>query len=166
MSVITIPISSPETTLENAGGKGASLARLTRLGLPVPPGFIISTDAYHRFIAVNGLDSVIQDCLTNQNTDDMETLECASAQIRAAFSAGRIPEEIGEAVLRDYHTLPSPSAGVAIRSSATTEDLPDLSFAGQQDTFLNIIGEEQLARALIDCWSSLWTARAIGYRAS
>jgi pyruvate,water dikinase len=161
--MITIPISSPDATFENAGGKGASLARLTRLGLPVPPGFIVTTDAYRRFIAVNGLDNAITDCLADQSLDDMETLERHSARIRAAFSAGRIPAEIGEAVTQEYRSL-APSAGVAVRSSATTEDLPDLSFAGQQDTFLNIIGEEQLAGAVVDCWSSLWTARAIGYR--
>lgn len=70
--VITIPISSPETTFENAGGKGASL---TRLGLPVPPGFIVTTDAYRHFVAVNNLDSVIQDCLTNQDMDDNEIVQ-------------------------------------------------------------------------------------------
>lgn len=162
--MITIPISSPDATLENVGGKGASLARLIRLGLPVPPGFMITTGAYRHFIAVNGLDSTIQGYLTHQGSDDMESLERASAQIRAAFSAGIIPKEIGEAVLQAYHTLTSPSAGVAVRSSATTEDLPDLSFAGQQDTFLNVIGDEPLLKAVVDCWSSLWTARAIGYR--
>ena len=165
MSLITIPISSPDTTFENAGGKGASLARLTRLGLPVPPGFIITTDVYRYFVVVNGLDSVIKDCLADQSPDEIETLERDSARIRAAFSAGRIPEEIGEAMIREYRSLAAPSAVVAVRSSATTEDLPDLSFAGQQDTFLNIIGEEQLVRAVVDCWSSLWTARSIGYRA-
>ena len=162
--MITIPITSPDATFENTGGKGASLSRLTRLGLPVPPGFIITTQAYRRFVAENGLDSTIRESLAHQNMDDLEALERASARIRAAFSAGRVPAEIREAVLKDYRALASSSAGVAVRSSATTEDLPDLSFAGQQDTFLNIIGEEQLLKAVVDCWSSLWTARAIGYR--
>ena len=164
LPLITIPISSPQATIENAGGKGMNLANLSRLGQPVPPGFIITTDAYRRFVSTNGLDSIIQDSLTHLNTDDMEKLEQASARIRAAFSAGSIPGEIVEAVLKDYHILFAPSAAVAVRSSATTEDLPDLSFAGQQDTYLNIIGEDQLTHAIVDCWSSLWTARAIGYR--
>jgi rifampicin phosphotransferase len=170
--MIIIPFISPLASLENAGGKGASLARLTRLGLPVPPGFIIATDAYRNFVATNGLTGVITSSISGIVAGDAEKLELASAQIWAAFSAGRLPEEIARAVSQEYLALRQQADGdrlapvsVAVRSSATTEDLPDLSFAGQQDTFLNVIGEAQLRKAVIDCWSSLWTARAIGYRA-
>jgi rifampicin phosphotransferase len=156
--------SSYSVTLENAGGKATSLARLTRLGLPVPPGFIVTTDAYREFVAINNLESVIASCLANLSSDDADQLETASTRIRAAFSAGMLPDEIASAVAGEYHAFDPQSTGVAVRSSATTEDLPDLSFAGQQDTYLNIIGEEQLLKAVVDCWSSLWTARAIGYR--
>ncbi len=163
--MLTLPISSPDILFENAGGKGASLARLARLGLPVPPGFIVTTDAYRRFVATNDLARTITASLAGTAVDDLEQLERASAKIRAAFSAGRLEEEIAEAVTGEYRAIDTHSAGVAVRSSATTEDLPDLSFAGQQDTFLNVVGEAQLHQALVDCWSSLWTARAIGYRA-
>ncbi|MBE3119674.1 MAG: phosphoenolpyruvate synthase [Candidatus Atribacteria bacterium] len=169
--MIILPFLSPAATLENAGGKGASLARLTRLGLPVPPGFVVTTHAYRAFVAANNLTGVIIASITGVATDDTAQLERASAQIRTAFSAGRLPEEIARAVSAEYLVF-SPQTGgdrlsavsVAVRSSATTEDLPELSFAGQQDTFLNVVGEAQLLKAIVDCWSSLWTARAIGYR--
>lgn len=175
--VITIPMSSLDLSIENVGGKAVNLSRLTQLGMPVPPGFIITTDSYRRFVAANGLDSMMQACLTDlrpkgDQLTDVEMLERASGKIRAAFSASRIPEEINERVMQAYRNLSTPFSAesphpphVAVRSSATTEDLPDLSFAGQQDTYLNVVGEEQLIKAVVDCWSSLWTARAIGYRA-
>src|SRR6185503_7286786 len=95
-------------------------------------------------------------------TENTGALEKASAQIRAAFSLGKIPDEI-EVVIREAYAAIG-DIPVAVRSSATAEDLPDLSFAGQQDTYLNIIGVDELLKAIINCWSSLWTARAIGYR--
>jgi pyruvate,water dikinase len=162
--MITIPLSSTDATIENAGGKGASLARLANLGMPVPPGFILTTEAYRRFCAANHLEQVIRAGIAGARAEEMEALEGASAKIREAFSAGEIPAEMREAVRREYWAL-GESTAVAVRSSATTEDLPDLSFAGQQDTFLNVRGEVGLDEAIINCWSSLWTARAIGYRA-
>jgi pyruvate,water dikinase len=163
--MIILPLLSPAAILENAGGKGASLARLSRLGLPVPPGFIITTDVYRAFVAANNLADVITVAVTGIAAVDTEQLERASAQIRSAFSAGRLPEEIGRAISTEYRTFGPDPVSMAVRSSATTEDLPELSFAGQQDTYLNIVGEAQLLKAIVDCWSSLWTARAIGYRA-
>ena len=177
--MFTLPLLSDTATLENAGGKGASLARLTRLGLPVPPGFVVTTAAYRLFAQVNNLGKTISASLEGLVALDGAGLDRASAAIRLAFSAGRLPEEIEQAVLAGYLALQAQAAGlpgenpcdarstafsVAVRSSATTEDLPELSFAGQQDTYLNILGQEQLFKALVDCWSSLWTARAIGYR--
>ncbi len=162
--MIILPFISPVATLDNAGGKGASLSRLTQLGLPVPPGFIITTQAYQAFVAANNLSAVIAASLSGIGAGDVEKLESASRKIRSAFSTGKLPEEIVKAVTGEYLELGS-QISVAVRSSATAEDLPELSFAGQQDTFLNIVGELQLLKAVVDCWSSLWTARAIGYRA-
>ncbi|HSB02498.1 MAG TPA: PEP/pyruvate-binding domain-containing protein [Anaerolineales bacterium] len=157
-----LPFTSPEATLENAGGKGLNLLRLTRAGFAVPRGFIISTGAYREFVDANRLLPAIQSMLTNLSAEDAGALERASAQIRAAFSAGKMPDETQSAVRAAYADVENKP--VAVRSSATAEDLPDLSFAGQQDTYLNVIGGEQLLQAVIHCWSSLWTARAIGYR--
>ena len=159
-----LPLSSPSVTFENAGGKGASLARLAGIGQPVPPGFIVVTDAYRRFVTENNLAGVIAAALNGLAAEELEALERASAQIRAAFSAGAIPQAISAALKDAYQQLGAQPGGAAVRSSATTEDLPDLSFAGQQDTFLNILGEAALLKAVVDCWSSLWTGRAIGYR--
>ncbi len=162
--MIILPLPSPYANLENAGGKGASLAHLARLGMPVPDGFIVTTEAYRSFVATNDLTSIITASIKSIAAEDAEQLESASAQIRSAFSAGILPVDITRAVSREYLILIPQAGGVAVRSSATTEDLPNLSFAGQQDTFLNVIGEIFLQKALVDCWSSLWTARAIGYR--
>jgi pyruvate,water dikinase len=153
---------SPEITLETAGGKGLNLARLTRAGFNVPRGFVISTKAYRAFVESNRWLAVIGSTVENVSAEDVAALEKTSAQVRAAFSVGAMPAEV-EAALRvavsEFRDVP-----VAVRSSATAEDLPDLSFAGQQDTYLNVVGDDEIVKAVIDCWSSLWTARAIGYR--
>ena len=164
-----IPFSSPVATLESAGGKGANLVRLTRAGFDVPRGFIVSTNAYREFVEANGLNGTIQQALDGLNLEDADALESASRTIRRAFDEGILPGGIHQEIQTAYGQL-NPQTDinnqrpVAVRSSATAEDLPDLSFAGQQDTYLNIIGEQQLLKAVVDCWSSLWTARAIGYR--
>jgi rifampicin phosphotransferase len=157
-----LPFNSTEATLETAGGKGLNLARLTRAGFDVPAGLIISTDAYREFVSTNRWLPEILSGVTELSAENAAALEKASAQIRAAFSAGKIPEDAGAAIRAAYADLGNKP--VAVRSSATAEDLPDLSFAGQQDTYLNVIGAEHLLEAVINCWSSLWTARAIGYR--
>jgi phosphohistidine swiveling domain-containing protein len=157
-----ISLTSADATLEIAGGKGANLARLTRAGFNVPRGFIIATSAYRAFVAANDLPQVIQAALHNVTAEDANSLDQASAQIRAAFTAGALSAEIQSAIHTSYAQLNE--APVAVRSSATAEDLPDMSFAGQHDTYLNILGTAQLLTAVVDCWSSLWTARAIGYR--
>jgi pyruvate,water dikinase len=157
-----LPFNSSEATLERTGGKGMNLARLTRAGFAVPPGFIISTDAYREFVNLNRWLPAILSGVDNLSAEDASALERASAQIRAAFPTGKMPEEMESAIRAAYAELGDKP--VAVRSSATAEDLPDLSFAGQQDTYLNVIGAEQLLEAVIHCWSSLWTARAIGYR--
>lgn len=162
--MIILSLTSPAANLENSGGKGASLGRLSRLELPVPPGFIVTTEAYRQYIAANHLDKEITASLEAIPADDGDAQERASARIRSAFSAGSLTEDLCRSIVEEYSHLDPERGGVAVRSSATTEDLPDLSFAGQQDTFLNILGDDSLCKAIVDCWSSLWTARAIGYR--
>jgi rifampicin phosphotransferase len=160
--MIIIPFTSTGATLQTAGGKGANLARLTRAGFRVPPGFIIPTDAYHHFVDANYLAEAIAISIQGLAADNLAQLEDASASIRLAFSAGKMPTPIESAIRAAYAEMNG--TPVAVRSSATLEDLPDLSFAGQQDTYLNVAGVDALLKAVIDCWSSLWTARAIGYR--
>jgi rifampicin phosphotransferase len=160
-----LPLDSPAASLETAGGKGANLARLMEAGFPVPGGFIVTTAAYRAFLQENNLARVIEAALARLVPDNPASLELVSRVIREQFGAGRVPAELAVALSTTYLAQPIAHMAVAVRSSATAEDLPDLSFAGQQDTFLNVVGEEALLGAVIRCWSSLWTARAIGYRA-
>ena len=152
-----------EATLDVVGGKGRGLARLARAGFAVPPGFILTTAAYESFVREHGLSDLIQEAVQSIPLNDPDALQRAAQAIRAAFRAYSLSPDLIDALGAAYAGLGRPP--VAVRSSATAEDLPGFSFAGQQDTYLNVVGEEALAQAVIDCWSSLWTARAIGYRA-
>ena len=175
--VYTIPLSELEhDSLPLAGGKGAHLGILIHGGFPVPPGFCITTDAYQAFVDANHFQKEILQICKELQVDDLDALEAASTAIRTRFAAGQVPAEIVNDIREAYanlkHQIPIVNQQsaivnipVAVRSSATAEDLPDMSFAGQQDTYLNIVGEEALLQAVVDCWGSLWTARAIGYRA-
>ncbi|MBN1658524.1 MAG: phosphoenolpyruvate synthase [Anaerolineae bacterium] len=156
-----LPLHSSGNTLSVAGGKGANLARLAHGGWPVPGGFVVSTAAYRAYVAAYGLAPVIDRALAGLEAD-RSSLEEASATIRDAFAAGAMPPDLARALDIAYAELGSPP--VAVRSSATAEDLPGFSFAGQQDTYLNVTGGEALIEAVTRCWSSLWTARAMGYR--
>jgi len=159
-----IHLSDHEASLEMVGGKGASLARLSSAGLPVPGGFCVTTAAYRQFVAENGLQSEILQALEKVNLERPSTLEEASCHIHARFSAAQIASDIVRAIVDAYSSLPDQNSAVAVRSSATAEDLPEASFAGQQETYLNISGAEAVLEAIKKCWASLWTARAIGYR--
>ncbi len=165
----TLPLASPEATLAAVGGKGTNLARLARAGFPVPPGFLLTTAAYQAFVERNRLGAWITELSQAARPDDPASLERASVAIRHLFTAGQVPPEIAAALGQAYAALaddePSAPLAVAVRSSATAEDLPELSFAGQQETYLNVIGPAALLEAVVKCWGSLWTARAIGYRA-
>ena len=158
----TLPLDAA-ASLALAGGKARNLSRLLRAGLPVPPGFVLTTRAYDAFVRANDLGPVIRDLLRDLSPTDPASLDAASQAIRAAFAACPLHAGIWDALAEAYAAMGRPP--VAVRSSATAEDLPELSFAGQQDTILNVVGEEALQRAVVACWSSLWTARAIGYRA-
>jgi pyruvate,water dikinase len=144
------------------GGKGANLIRLIRAGFSVPGGFIITTRAYQSYAVANNLENWIVQAAQSATPDDPEALEEVSNAIRMRFEAGVMSARLADAIRSTYASIGCPS--VAVRSSATAEDLPEASFAGQQDTLLNVSGDAALLRAVVRCWSSLWTARAIGYR--
>ncbi len=140
--------------LARAGGKGANLGELVRAGFPVPPGFVVTTAAYDEFVAQNRLDETITRVLREEPGH--------GAAIRAAFERAPIPADVEHAIRAAYQRLGS--LPMAVRSSATAEDLPGAAFAGQQETFLNVVGTEALLEAVRRCWASLWGDRAIAYR--
>jgi pyruvate,water dikinase len=159
-----LPLSDSTASLETVGGKGASLTRLINAGLPVPDGFHISTEAYRKFITVNDLGITIEEALSQVDVMKPFTLESASRQIGESLIQAKIPPKVSADIVKAYAVLPGKDPAVAVRSSATAEDLPDASFAGQQESYLNISGAGQLLEATKKCWASLWTARAISYR--
>ena len=148
------------------GGKGANLGEMVKAGFPVPPGFAVTVAAYELFLEQNNLNTQIKNTLKVTNVDNPEELASASRKIQKIIITGKIPEEVGREVIAGYKKLSGlfRQALVAVRSSATAEDLPSASFAGQQATFLNIKGEANLINALRSCWASLFTPRAIFYR--
>jgi rifampicin phosphotransferase len=156
-----------------AGGKGANLGELVRAGERVPAGFCVVTAGYRAFVQANGFGPEILRLTGAARSDTPASLESASDAIRSLFARGRMPTDLEAELRAAYAELGARLAdvsgagapAVAVRSSATAEDLPDTSFAGQQDTYLNIVGEEALLNGVRRCWASLWTARAIGYRA-
>lgn len=162
MNAFILSLSDPNASLENSGGKGLSLAKMSSAGLPVPDGFHVTTEAYRRFVTDNGLQPRIQEELEGIDPQNLPALEMAANHISGLFAAGVIPPEIAAAVSEAYAGLKN--TPVAVRSSATAEDLPGASFAGQQETYLNIQGTGAVLDAVRKCWASLWTARAIAYR--
>lgn len=162
---LVLALDDASATLEQVGGKGASLARLASAGLPVPPGFHITTAAYRRFVEEHELQEQILTAVAEVTVNQPATLEEASRQIAKLFASYVMPDTIADTVRQAYAELGEQELPVAVRSSATAEDLPEMSFAGQQETFLNMRGEAMVLDAVKRCWASLWTARAIGYRA-
>lgn len=159
--------------LPQVGGKNASLGEmcstLNQQGIKVPPGFAITTQAYHYFLEENGLEKKILaelDALKENRRD----LQSAGRYIRHRIRNAELPDDMRKAIIEAYLDLcrqtNQEDVSVAVRSSATAEDLPDASFAGQQDTFLNVTGFAELVEAIIKCFSSLFTDRAIAYRAN
>ncbi len=146
------------------GGKGASLARLARAGFRVPPGFHVTTGAYLDFVRRGGLREPVLAATSAVDVSDAATLDAASARVGELFAGQPLPAPTAAAIARAYACLGG-DAPVAVRSSATVEDLPGMSAAGQHDTYLNVRGEAAVLDAVRRCWASLWSARAIGYRA-
>ncbi|HEX2247176.1 MAG TPA: PEP/pyruvate-binding domain-containing protein, partial [Arthrobacter sp.] len=162
------------------GGKAANLGVLINAGLPVPDGFCITTTAYQRVAAEAGLEVILAELVAgagagasaggsrDTSAEGAAALAGLAERARAAMEAAPIPEDIADAIRAAYAELGNNNGdqrpAVAVRSSATAEDLPEASFAGQQDTYLNVVGEDALLDAVRRCWASLWTERAVAYR--
>lgn len=150
------------------GGKCSSLGELINAGVRVPPGFALTTEGYRRFMADAGIDREVQSLLVGLDSRDMDALERTSAAIRELIEAQRFSSEIEDLVAENYRRLSVrccvPAVPVAVRSSATAEDLPGASFAGQQDTYLWVRGADEVMHNMRRCISSLYTGRAIAYR--
>lgn len=157
-----------KTDVGLVGGKGANLGEMTHFGLPVPGGFCVTSKAYEQFIEYADLKDTVKRVIGALDVENTEALLKASKEIQTAIKQGKIDPEIEREVKSAYREFCEKihlhDAMVAVRSSATAEDLPDASFAGQQETYLHIAGEEALVEHIRMCWASLWTSRAIYYR--
>ena len=158
--------------IETVGGKNASLGEmiqnLSALGINIPNGFVVTVAAYRKFLEYNNLQSTISHIINSIDYDKIESLRRGGQQVRLLLENGRFPKEMSEVIIKAYEKLSSDYdqefTDVAVRSSATAEDLPDASFAGQQETFLNVRGPASLMDAVRNCIASLFTDRAISYR--
>ncbi|MEA2003798.1 MAG: phosphoenolpyruvate synthase [archaeon] len=151
------------------GGKSANLGEMVnKVNVPVPPGFATTSEAYQRFLEYNKLKDLIKDTLTGLDTHDMHALAHAGQKIRSAIQRAEVPRDVEHNIIDAYKKLgvmvSQLNPLIAIRSSATAEDLPGASFAGQQDTYLNVSGEKKVLQKVKDCYASLFTNRAISYR--
>jgi pyruvate,water dikinase len=150
------------------GGKGANLARLTQLGIPVPPGFCISMLGYQHFIVDTGLARALDRLLTGLDTSDLQQLSAKATDFQQLFLTTNLPSSIAEESIAAYQVLGIRTGvaepQVAVRSSGTAEDMASASFAGQHDSYMNVRGKDNLADHLKRCWASLWNSHAIYYR--
>ncbi len=151
-----------------AGGKGANLGELTQAGIPVPPGFVVTAQAYKYFMDEAGINDQVMSILDAIDINDTKALQEAAEEIKRIIIESPIPEDL-VLFIREYYNELCQRVGeddtdVAIRSSATAEDLPEASFAGQQDTFLHVSGDDEVIEYIRKCWASLFEARAIFYR--
>jgi phosphoenolpyruvate synthase/pyruvate phosphate dikinase len=159
-----------QTQVAVVGGKGAHLGELSRIdGISVPPGFCVTTAAFRRILeGVPSIDDRL-DRLARLSPDDREAIRTGSAEVRRTLEAVAVPDDLAAAITSALARLgegaaPGERAAYAVRSSATAEDLPGASFAGQQDTYLNVVGAEAIVRHVSRCWASLFTERAVTYR--
>ena len=150
------------------GGKGANLGEMYNFGIPVPNGFVITAQAYEKVIEHNALQPVIREIIKQTEITNQKELEKSAIKIQRLIQTADIPAELTKEIFESYSGLKPGDKNplVAVRSSATAEDLPDASFAGQQESFLDIKGESNLIQAVRSAWGSLWGARAIFYRAT
>jgi pyruvate,water dikinase len=173
MNNFVLFLDSPEVTLASAGGKAANLSEMARSNFPVPPGYVITTAAYRCFVMANGIDARIKELHRGLQANNLAALEKTSRDLCCVFHETLMPKEIRQTIIAGYQQLveqiqnhsfaarahPAPTASnslpMAVRSSATAEDLPAASFAGQHETFLNIRDEDALLEAVKHCWSSL-----------
>ncbi|HTT15171.1 MAG TPA: phosphoenolpyruvate synthase [Thermoplasmata archaeon] len=155
-----------ESDLPLVGGKASKLGELVRQGLPVPPGIVVTTEAYSAFVDSTPLKTIIPEALASVRPDQPPTIEAASQRIRAAFESTEFPEELRRGLAEAYESFVRGHRVrfSAVRSSATAEDLEGASFAGLQDTYLNVTGVDAILRAVRKCWGSLFTPRVLVYR--
>jgi pyruvate,water dikinase len=145
-----------------AGGKAANLGEMINAGIPVPDGYVVATSAYRAFMEEHGLDEMVNELLSSVDINNSAELANKASDIRNLITSKNLSHDLTSSILRMYTSLEK--GFVAVRSSATAEDMDNASFAGQQDTYLNIEGAVELIRAVRDCWASLFAARAIFYR--
>lgn len=150
--------------IPSVGGKGASLGEMASIGLPVPPAFVVTSQAFRRFLIRTGLEDPLYSILESLDVDDNDALESAAKKAKDLIHEAKMPDDLKSEIRIAYEKLSRTGDIVAARSSATAEDLPDASFAGQQETVLNIKGIDNLLKAVQVCWASLYGARAIYYR--
>jgi len=148
----------------SVGGKGASLGEMTAIGLPVPKAFVVTAQAFRRFLIETGIEEELFRKLERLDVDDNGALESVAKEVQEIVLSVEMPDHLRQDIVEAYDRMGANGTVVAVRSSATAEDLPDASFAGQQETFLNILGETDLLDAVQRCWASLYGARAIYYR--
>ncbi|MEM2104385.1 MAG: phosphoenolpyruvate synthase [Candidatus Bathyarchaeia archaeon] len=159
-----------KTDIPLVGGKNANLGEMMSAGIPVPQGFAVTAYAFKKFIEETGIANAIYRILeeTVKDPNEPKEYEEASKKIRALIESTPVPKDIAGAIEKAYRELCRKlnvdEVPVAVRSSATAEDLPDASFAGQQETYLNVVGEDEVIEKTVKCWSSLFTPRAIFYR--
>ncbi|MBW2285359.1 MAG: hypothetical protein JRF65_12255, partial [Deltaproteobacteria bacterium] len=157
-----------KSSLPLVGGKNASLGEMIKAGIHVPPGFAVTTDSYLAFITDTGIKDRIYEVLSGLDPEDVRALNAASDAVQELIRGGEMADPIQRAIEEGYDGLCERSdvsrLPVAVRSSATAEDLPTASFAGQQDTYLWQVGAEKVIRSVQRCWASLFTPRAIAYR--
>jgi pyruvate,water dikinase len=158
------PLDTNDDALEVVGGKGRSLAQMSNAGFAVPGGFQLTTAAYRAFIAANDLQERIVALAKPRVVEGRASFESASSSIQALILGKEMSSDLVAELKAAYAGLAGDDPAVAVRSSANAEDLPGLSFAGQQETYLNVRGDDALVAAVGDCWASLWTAQAISYR--
>lgn len=163
--------------IKTAGGKGANLGEIIKIGVPVPGGFVVTTSSFERLIRTNDLDNRVRETIESANVDDTLALLESSRKVKDMVLSCEMPDDVKLKVIEAYRSLSGSdknqlksngepdSSIVAVRSSATTEDLPGASFAGQHASFLNVKGENYLIEAIMNCWASLFEPRAIFYRA-
>jgi pyruvate,water dikinase len=149
----------------SVGGKGASLGEMASIGLPVPKAFMVTAQAFRRFLVETGLEKKLFASYERLDVENNEALEKAANGAKTMVLKAKMPAALKDDIRKAYKKMNSEDLIVAVRSSATAEDLPDASFAGQQETYLNIKGEAALLDAVQKCWASLYGARAIYYRA-
>jgi len=164
MDTFILPLNTEDASLEKVGGKGRSLARMIAAGYRVPDGFHLTTSAYKAFVSENDLQSKIVSLANPKVDDGRMTFEPASSAIQNLIGECELSAATVSELKEAYAGLGGTDLPVAVRSSANAEDLPELSFAGQQETYLNVCGADALVAAVRNCWASLWTAQAISYR--